>query len=195
VKTGISKDATEGEDLEEENRYTRLYRAIVRANARTVAHWQAYGFMNGVLNTDNTSILGLSIDFGPFAFLDTFDPQYTPNHDDHMLRYGTSAPNERSEIVSLRVTVTGLMKKPPQGKIKRGSASPPKSAFAGKRPVSFDGKFRAAPTYKRAELLAGNRISGPALIEEHASTTVLMPRDRMTVDAYGNLVIKVAGAK
>ena len=115
--------------------------------------------------------------------------------DDHMLRYGTSAPNERSEIVSLRVTVTGLMKKPPQGKIKRGSASPPKSAFAGKRPVSFDGKFRAAPTYKRAELLAGNRISGPALIEEHASTTVLMPRDRMTVDAYGNLVIKVAGAK
>lgn len=43
--------------------------------------------MNGVLNTDNTSILGLSIDFGPFAFLDTFDPTYTPNHDDHMLRY------------------------------------------------------------------------------------------------------------
>ena len=70
-----------------------------------------------------------------------------------------------------------------------------KSAFSGKRPVSFDGKFRAAPTYRRAELLAGNKISGPALIEEHASTTVLMPRDRMTVDAWGNLVIKVAGAK
>jgi N-methylhydantoinase A len=115
--------------------------------------------------------------------------------DHHMLRYGTSAPNERAEVVSLRVTVTGLMKKPPQEKIRRGSAVPPKSAFAGKRPVSFDGKFRAAPTYRRAELLAGNKINGPALIEEHASTTVLMPRDRMTVDAYGNLVIKVAGAK
>jgi len=112
-----------------------------------------------------------------------------------MLRYGTSAPNERSEVVSLRVTVTGLMKKPPQEKIKKGGSTPPKSAFSGKRPVSFDGKFRAAPTYRRAELLAGNKISGPALIEEHASTTVLMPRDRMTVDAYGNLVIKVAGAK
>lgn len=87
VKTGISKDTIEGSDLEEENRYTRLYRAIVRNNAATVAKWQAYGFMNGVLNTDNTSILGLSIDFGPFAFLDTFDPSYTPNHDDHMLRY------------------------------------------------------------------------------------------------------------
>src|SRR5471032_397242 len=115
--------------------------------------------------------------------------------DHHMLRYGTSAPNERSEVVSLRVTVAGLMKKPPQEKIGKGGPLPPKSAFSGKRPVSFDGKFRDAPTYKRAELLAGNKISGPALIEEHASTTVLMPGDRMTVDAYGNLVIKVAGAK
>ena len=87
------------------------------------------------------------------------------------------------------------MKKPPQEKIKSGAAAPPKSAFTGKRPVSFDGKFRDAPTYRRAELLAGNKISGPALIEEHASTTVLMPGDRMTVDAYGNLVITVAGAQ
>jgi len=113
----------------------------------------------------------------------------------HELRYGTSAPAERAEIVSLRATVTGLMKKPPQEKIKKGTGTPPKSAFAGKRPVSFDGRFRDAPTYRRAELLAGNKIKGPALIEEHASTTVLMPGDRMTVDAYGNLVIAVAGAK
>ncbi|KAJ4289578.1 hypothetical protein N0V90_010907 [Kalmusia sp. IMI 367209] len=87
TQTGIQRDTIEGEALEEENRYTRLYRAIIRRNALTVAKWQAHGFMNGVLNTDNTSILGLSIDFGPFAFLDTFDPTYTPNHDDHMLRY------------------------------------------------------------------------------------------------------------
>ncbi|KAF2128753.1 UPF0061-domain-containing protein [Dothidotthia symphoricarpi CBS 119687] len=87
VQTGIAKETIEGDALDQENRYTRLYRAILRRNAQTVAKWQAYGFMNGVLNTDNTSILGLSIDFGPFAFLDTFDPAYTPNHDDHMLRY------------------------------------------------------------------------------------------------------------
>ncbi|MCJ1429936.1 hypothetical protein MMC29_007851, partial [Sticta canariensis] len=71
----------------EENRFTRLYREIVRRNALTVANWQAYAFTNGVLNTDNTSILGLSLDFGPFAFLDNFDPSFTPNHDDHALRY------------------------------------------------------------------------------------------------------------
>ena len=77
----------QGEKSLEENRYTRLYRQIARVNAITVARWQAYAFTNGVLNTDNTSILGLSLDFGPFAFLDNFDPSYTPNHDDHMLRY------------------------------------------------------------------------------------------------------------
>ncbi|KAH8820566.1 hypothetical protein F5884DRAFT_764504 [Xylogone sp. PMI_703] len=84
---GVAKDTLEGPQGLEENRYTRLYREIVRRNAKTAAAWQAYAFTNGVLNTDNTSIFGLSIDFGPFAFLDNFDPNYTPNHDDHTLRY------------------------------------------------------------------------------------------------------------
>ncbi|KAA8909580.1 hypothetical protein FN846DRAFT_776207 [Sphaerosporella brunnea] len=76
-----------GLDENGRNRYENMYREIVRRNAKTVALWQVYGFMNGVLNTDNTSIMGLSMDFGPFAFMDNFDPEYTPNHDDHMLRY------------------------------------------------------------------------------------------------------------
>ncbi|WPA99768.1 uncharacterized protein RHO25_004387 [Cercospora beticola] len=87
VSRGVSRDEIQGENELAENRYTRLFREVARRNAKTVAAWQAYGFMNGVLNTDNTSIFGLSIDFGPFAFLDNFDPNYTPNHDDHMLRY------------------------------------------------------------------------------------------------------------
>jgi serine/tyrosine/threonine adenylyltransferase len=84
---GVAKDLVEGSEGAEENRFARLYREIARRNAKTVAAWQAYGFMNGVLNTDNTSIYGLSLDYGPFAFMDNFDPAYTPNHDDHMLRY------------------------------------------------------------------------------------------------------------
>ena len=84
---GVQAEILQGKEGAEENRYARLYREIARRNARTVAAWQAYGFMNGVLNTDNTSIFGLSLDFGPFAFMDNFDPAYTPNHDDHMLRY------------------------------------------------------------------------------------------------------------
>lgn len=83
----ISASDIQGPQGAEENRFSRLYREIVRRNALTVAKWQAYAFTNGVLNTDNTSLFGLSLDFGPFAFLDNFDPNYTPNHDDHMLRY------------------------------------------------------------------------------------------------------------
>ncbi|KAL2424468.1 Protein adenylyltransferase SelO, mitochondrial [Exophiala dermatitidis] len=88
---GVPKDEIQGKEGAEENRFTRLYREIVRRNAKVVGMWQAYGFMNGVLNTDNTSIYGLSLDYGPFAFMDNFDPSYTPNHDDHMLRYSYRA--------------------------------------------------------------------------------------------------------
>jgi uncharacterized protein YdiU (UPF0061 family) len=84
---GVPRDEIQGDEGAEQNRFVRLYREIARRNAKTVGAWQAYGFMNGVLNTDNTSIFGLSIDFGPFAFMDNFDPNYTPNHDDEMLRY------------------------------------------------------------------------------------------------------------
>jgi N-methylhydantoinase A len=115
----------------------------------------------------------------------------------HEQRYGTSAPAERAEIVSLRSTVAGVMRKPVLGKIARGRAAPPAAALTGKRPVYFGASngFRPAPTLARAALLAGNRIKGPALIEEHASTTVLMPGDSCEVDAFGNLVIAVAGAR
>ncbi|KIX08980.1 uncharacterized protein Z518_00058 [Rhinocladiella mackenziei CBS 650.93] len=88
---GVPKDEVQGKEGAEENRFARLYREIVRRNAKVVGMWQAYGFMNGVLNTDNTSIYGLSLDYGPFAFMDNFDPAYTPNHDDYMLRYSYRA--------------------------------------------------------------------------------------------------------
>ncbi|EEP78342.1 conserved hypothetical protein [Uncinocarpus reesii 1704] len=93
---GIPKDEIQGEEGAEQNRFARLYREVVRRNANTVAQWQAYGFMNGVLNTDNTSLFGLSLDYGPFAFMDNFDPNYTPNHDDQLLRY--SYKNQPSVI-------------------------------------------------------------------------------------------------
>ena len=114
----------------------------------------------------------------------------------HERRYGTSAPEERAELVSLRATVTGVMHKPPPAKIKRGGPTPPKAAFTGKRPVYFGGKgtYVATPTFARSALLSGNRIAGPALVEEHASTTVLMPGDALRVDEYGNLMITISNA-
>src|SRR5256886_7458825 len=92
----------------------------------------------------------------------------------HELRYGTSAPDERAEIVSLRSTVTGIMRKPPQERVARGKSAPDKAAFTGRRPVYLDGKFRSTPTYARAALTAGNRIGGPPPVQGHPPPTGLL---------------------
>ncbi|KAH7860947.1 hypothetical protein Vadar_019836 [Vaccinium darrowii] len=64
------------------NKYAAWAVEVAERTASLVARWQGVGFTHGVLNTDNMSVLGLSIDYGPFGFLDAFDPSYTPNTTD-----------------------------------------------------------------------------------------------------------------
>jgi N-methylhydantoinase A len=110
----------------------------------------------------------------------------------HHTRYGFSVANEKAEIVSLRSAVVGQLAKPPFEHIAKGNAEPDAAAFRGRRPVYFASTgFVDTPTYDRLALKAGNRIAGPALIEEHASTTVMHPGDNVEVDAFGDLVITV----
>ena len=113
---------------------------------------------------------------------------------EHELRYGTSAPAEPAEIASLRTAVTGVLAKPKFERIARGEDTPPQHARRGSRQAYFSGHFIDTPSFDRANLLSGNCIAGPALIEEHASTTVLMPGDTLTVDALGNLIIAVGAS-
>jgi N-methylhydantoinase A len=114
----------------------------------------------------------------------------------HLQRYGTSAPKESAELVSLRSTVSGLMSKPPRHVSALGPAIPSVEAALRNRPIYFGGTgFTDTPVYIRDLLVAGNRISGPALIEEHASTTVLQPGDAMIVDQFGNLDITIGAAE
>ena len=72
------------------NPYAALLEAVSERTARMVAQWQAVGFCHGVMNTDNMSILGLTIDYGPFQFLDAFDPGHICNHSDTQGRYAFS---------------------------------------------------------------------------------------------------------
>jgi uncharacterized protein YdiU (UPF0061 family) len=69
------------------NAYAALLRAVTQRTAAMLAQWQAVGFCHGVMNTDNMSILGLTIDYGPFQFLDAFDPGHICNHSDNQGRY------------------------------------------------------------------------------------------------------------
>lgn len=70
-----------------EDRYALLLGTVIERTARLMAQWQAVGFAHGVMNTDNMSILGLTLDYGPFGFLDTYDPGFICNHSDHSGRY------------------------------------------------------------------------------------------------------------
>ena len=111
----------------------------------------------------------------------------------HKVRYGTAAPGEPADLVSLRMTVTGLMQKPKPRAVPQGSVTPEPEALLRTKPVYFAsiGDFTPTPVYARTKLRRDNEIAGPALIEEHASTTVLAPGDRLNVDAFGNLVIAI----
>ncbi|KAJ2955390.1 hypothetical protein NQZ79_g8606 [Umbelopsis isabellina] len=72
------------------NRYENLLREVARSTAEMVAGWQSIGFNHGVMNTDNMSLLGLTIDYGPYQFMDYYDHQYICNHSDHGGRYAFS---------------------------------------------------------------------------------------------------------
>ncbi|GMH32852.1 hypothetical protein BSKO_00686 [Bryopsis sp. KO-2023] len=62
-----------------DEKYLEMFREVCESTGKMVAAWQGVGFVHGVMNTDNMSILGLTIDYGPYGFLDKFDPAYTPN--------------------------------------------------------------------------------------------------------------------
>jgi len=73
-------------EVDKEN-YLDLFKEVVRSTALMIARWQAQGFAHGVMNTDNMSIIGLTIDYGPFSFMETYNPGFICNHSDTQGRY------------------------------------------------------------------------------------------------------------
>lgn len=73
--------------LNAEDKYARFLHAVMLSTAKLMAQWQAVGFSHGVMNTDNMSILGLTFDYGPFGFMESYHPGYICNHSDHGGRY------------------------------------------------------------------------------------------------------------
>jgi uncharacterized protein YdiU (UPF0061 family) len=78
------------ECLQHAEPYPAFFRRVIERNAEMIAKWQAYGFCHGVMNSDNMSILGITFDFGPYAFLDDFDAGHICNHSDDSGRYSYS---------------------------------------------------------------------------------------------------------
>lgn len=69
------------------DKYVHFFEEVVERTARLIAQWQAVGWGHGVMNTDNMSVLGLTLDYGPYGFMDDYDPGFVCNHSDHNGRY------------------------------------------------------------------------------------------------------------
>ncbi|MEB8213437.1 protein adenylyltransferase SelO [Raoultella ornithinolytica] len=73
--------------VDDAGKYVLWFRDVVTRTATLIASWQTVGFAHGVMNTDNMSILGLTMDYGPYGFLDDFKPDFICNHSDYQGRY------------------------------------------------------------------------------------------------------------
>src|ERR1700730_2857784 len=130
----------------------------------------------------------------PIAF-EAFTPE-TPAalweqfHKAHLARFDFEIPGETIEIVNFSVTAVSVSDKPLFKEIPAGKTA---AAPIEKRRVMFGGRPVDTPICRRDQLVNGQKITGPALIEEAASVTVLNPGYDLTVDRYGNLVIGRAG--
>ena len=96
---------------DDEDRYLKLFKNTVFKTAKMIAQWQSVGFNHGVMNTDNMSILGDTLDFGPFGFLDNYNPDFICNHSDTNGRY--SFKNQPSiglwNLNALATSLTSLL--------------------------------------------------------------------------------------
>lgn len=116
-------------------------------------------------------------------------------NDEHQKLYGTCAPAQPVELVSVRMTALGVLRPPPINPLPEGrGGAPDAEAIRITKHVYFATTgFTPTPIYRRSALHAGDRISGPALIEELASTTVVQPGDSLQVNAFGSLVLSIGG--
>jgi N-methylhydantoinase A len=111
----------------------------------------------------------------------------------HMTQYGHSM-DDPVEIVTLRVSAIGMLPRPTLPTIAQGAGAP-RAARKGTRAVyqaARDG-YENYVVYDRGRLLAGDRIDGPAIVEEPSSTTVVHAGDVLTVGKYGELMIQIGG--
>jgi N-methylhydantoinase A len=124
----------------------------------------------------------LNVPFGPNVLVEF--------HNLHRLRYGFAKEEHEVEVVTVRVRIAASTEPfdPIRRPIVRGDGQ---RALTGHRPVFFHGEPHSTPVYDRTALVPGDSLSGPAIITEYSSATILPPGDTLRVDALDNLMIEV----
>jgi uncharacterized protein YdiU (UPF0061 family) len=127
------------------NPYFALFEEVTRRTARLIAQWQAVGFAHGVMNSDNMSILGLTLDYGPFGFMEAYEPGYVCNHSDHTGRY---AFDQQPQIGLFNLSCLAQALLPLFDDVPDAGVEKAKSALAQYQPLFVD----AYATQMRAKL-------------------------------------------
>ena len=111
-------------------------------------------------------------------------------HDLHLRRFGFAKENHEIEVVNVRVRMIapGERFDPPRKELSKGDG---RQALTATRRVYFYGQYHDTPMYDREALVAGDSFMGPAIVTEYSSATVLLPGDRLDVDALDNMIIEV----
>jgi len=122
----------------------------------------------------------------------------TAFHAEHEQRFGHASPETPLQIVSLGVIAEGIIEAPELPLLAVGQATAPENALTGKRQVYFEGldqlsggQYIETPVWRREALLAGNVITGPAIVEEISSTITLYPGNVATVQPQGSLIVEL----
>jgi len=111
--------------------------------------------------------------------------------DDHLRRYGFNLPNALREVVVVRAIAIGHTPAVPAEPVAISASPDPSEALEDTtHQAYFDGRLLATPVFRRARLLAGHRVPGPAIIVEMDSTTLIEPGWRGEVDQHGNILIR-----
>ncbi len=119
--------------------YEALLRDVAARTGDLLAQWMAFGFMHGVMNTDNMSILGLTLDYGPFGFMEAFDAGHVCNHSDHDGRYAYAA-QPHIALWNLHALGDALMSLIGDPEIVRSAVD---EAYAGAYNTAFAARMRA----------------------------------------------------
>ncbi|PYV18283.1 MAG: hypothetical protein DMG07_04240 [Acidobacteria bacterium] len=122
------------------------------------------------------------------------EPLVARFHELHHSAYGYSDAREATEIVNVRLAAIGRLPEPRLQPLAQGSEDP-SAAFKRRRRVWIDGAPQDAAVYDRTRLLAGNRVEGPAVIEQIDSTTVIFRGQRAVVDEFGNVIVLLEEAR
>ena len=151
--------------------YIRWFEEVCRRTAEMIVHWMRVGFVHGVMNTDNMSILGLTIDYGPYGWLENYDPDWTPNTTDaqgRRYRFGQQPQIALWNLVQLANAIYPLIEE----------AEPLEQALDGYG-TSYDVGWRAMMAEKLG-LKTFDKDSDQALVDELLAVLPLVETD-MTI--------------